>query len=280
VALSEGSSWLYLWPMGLFRRRNRARPPTARRETDAGSLPSRIDCGCATATGDRPDNQDRCRVSPRWAIISDGAGGSAGGALAAELTVGEVVSRLEASDREIDEEVLTRAVIAANRAVRSRRAENAGVGAMAATLTIAVATALGADESSWLVVNVGDSPAWLAASHGLVRVTEEHNVAAELARSGAISREAARMHPGRHAITRAIGIADLVMVELGPVTMHPGDQLVLASDGLEVLGEAEMQEVLRGASSAGDAARRLVDAAVRNDAPDNVTVAVLHHPQE
>jgi PPM family protein phosphatase len=128
------------------------------------------------------------------------------------------------------------------------------------------------------VANVGDSPAWLADSHDLTRMAEEHNVAAELVRSGVISRDAARTHPGRHAITRAMGIAETVSVEPAHVVLHPGDRLVVASDGLEVLGEPEMAEVIRGAPTARDTARRRVDAALSADASDNITVAVLRHP--
>src|SRR6266545_3332130 len=135
--------------MGLFGRRSRRRGLLARRRADA--LASRIDVGCATATGPRPDNQDRCEVSPRWAIISDGAGGYAGGALAAELTVREVVARLDGSKGAIDETVVNQALMHANAAVRSRRASDAAVSDMAATLTLAIATAVQADESNWLV---------------------------------------------------------------------------------------------------------------------------------
>jgi protein phosphatase len=212
--------------------------------------------------------------------MSDGAGGSPGGALAAELTVRAVVSHLGARDRAIDEGALTEAVGNANVAVRSRRASDGAVDAMTATLTLAVATAVDEKQSSWLVVNVGDSPAWVDDSHGFTRVTEEHNLAAELVRSGAISRDAARMHPGRHVITRSIGAEASVMVDPVRVTLRPGDQLVLASDGLEALSEVEMHEAIREASGAADAAHRLVEAALAKGATDNVTVAVLLHPQE
>src|SRR5262245_23260969 len=268
---------MYLFPMKWFGRRRRRPHPAARHEADAGWLPSPIAFGCATATGSRPDNQDRYAVGPLWAVISDGAGGAAGGALAAELTVREVVSCLDASDGAIDAEVLDQAVTRANVVVRSRRATDAAVAAMAATLTLAVAIAVHGKESHWLVVNVGDSPAWLVDARGCTRVTEEHNVAAELVRSGAISRDAARLHPGRNLVTRAIGIADSVMVDPVAVTLHPCDQLVIASDGVEVLNETEMQDAVSGASSATNAARRLVDAALTHGADDHVTVAVLRH---
>jgi PPM family protein phosphatase len=195
------------------------------------------------------------------------------------LTVREVVECLDASEGAIDETVVNQAVMRANTAVRSRRASDAAVADMAATLTLAIATAVHSDESAWLVANVGDSPAWLAVSHGFTRVTEEHNLAAELVRSGVISRDAARMHPGRHVVTQAIGGADTVMVDPVHVALHPGDQLVVASDGLEVLNEAKVQEVVREAPTAQDAARRLVDAALSGNASDNVTVAVLRHLQ-
>jgi len=195
------------------------------------------------------------------------------------LTVREVVACLDASEGAIDETVVHQAVIGANAAVRSGRASDAAVADMVATLTVAVATSVHADESSWIVVNVGDSPAWLAASDGFARVTEEHNVAAELVRSGVISRDAARRHPGRHVVTRAMGAADTVIVDPAHVALHPDDQLVVGSDGLEVLSEPEMQEVIRRAPTARDAARRLVDAALSGDASDNVTVAVLRHLQ-
>jgi PPM family protein phosphatase len=195
------------------------------------------------------------------------------------LTVREVVACLDASEGAIDETVVNQAVMRANTAVRSRRASDGAVADMVATLTLAIATAVHSDESSWLVVNVGDSPAWLVASHGFTRVTEEHNMAAELVRSGVISRDAARVHPGRHVVTRAIGAADRVMVDPAHVALHPGDELVVASDGLEVLSEPEMQEVIRHAPTARDTARRLVDAALSGNASDNVTVAVLRHLQ-
>ena len=68
-----------------------------------------------------------------------------------------------------------------------------------------------------------------------------------------------------------------MMVDPVHIALHRGDQLVVASDGLEVLNEPEVQEVIRGAPTARDAARRLVDGALSGNASDNVTVAVLRH---
>lgn len=236
-----------------------------------------MDVGSATDTGPRPDNQDRCAVSPGWAIVSDGVGGHAGGGLAAELTVEAVASVLDAAGT-VDEQVLARAADAANDAVRTGRRDDPAVGDMGATLTVAAAVSIGADESRWLVASVGDSPAWRVTATGAERLTQDHTLAAELARAGAITEADAARHPGRHVIIRSIGAEDRVEPDIGGTALRPGEALVLASDGLsDVVEAAEIHAVTTHAASAADAASRLVAAALARDASDNVTAAVVRH---
>lgn len=233
-----------------------------------------IDTGWATATGPRPDNQDRVATSSRWAVVSDGAGGLRGGARAAQLSLDAAVARLESSGDRLGEQVACQAVVDANAAVRAGR-RDPDVASMAATLTLAVATTVDATGSTWSLLTVGDSPAWARTPSGLHRLSEEDNLASELVRAGAISRSEAREHPGRHVITRAMGSDVTVATTPVTVTLTPGDGLVLASDGVEVLDEAAMMGAMDGTSTADDAARRLVDAALAAGATDNVTVAVV-----
>jgi PPM family protein phosphatase len=242
-----------------------------------GNDPRLIDAGWATATGPRPDNQDRAATSTRWAVVSDGAGGHRGGALAAQLTVDAVVARLSLPGEPLDEASVRAAATEANAAVRARRSADLEVATMVATLTLAVARSVEPIGSTWSLVDVGDSPAWLFAAGRLRRVSEEDNLAAELVRSGAISRAEARRHPGRHLITRAMGSDDTVDASPTTVSLRPGDGLVLASDGIEVVGEATMADIMTRSPTAGVAAHRLVDAALARDATDNVTVAVVRH---
>lgn len=247
-----------------------------------------VDCGSATARGSRPSNQDRCAVSPRWAIVSDGVGGHAGGDVAAELTVEVVVATLRrAADGTVaagadpvtdgvDERLLQRAVWAANDTVRGRRQADPALAAMGATLTFAVAVSVGPDQSRWLVASVGDSPAWLVTGAGVTPLTEDHTLAVELVRTGAITPEQAASHPARHVIVRSIGHEEHVVADTRAVTLRPGDALVIASDGLtEALDAAGLHRLSDG--DAGHVARRLVDAALRAGATDNVTVAVVRH---
>lgn len=238
--------------------------------------PGPVEAGWATATGPRPDNQDRVAVGSRWAVVGDGVGGQEGGAVAAELAV-EAAAGVLASAPVTDARVVEQAMAAANATVRERRSADPALSAMATTLILAGARSVAPDHSSWTVAGVGDSPAWLAAGGRLTRVSEEDNVAAVLVRAGAISPEEARDHPGRHMITQAVGSDRHLVFEPAAVTLAPGDALVLASDGIEVLDDAAILSVVSAAATASAAAHRLVEAALAARTTDNVTVAVVRH---
>jgi serine/threonine protein phosphatase PrpC len=235
-----------------------------------------IDVGWATDVGGRSENQDRCAVSPRWAIVCDGLGGLAGGATAAQLAVEAAASCLASRHGMLDGAAVEQAINDANEAVLAGRAADEAVSGMCATLTLAVATAVSWDESAWLVGNVGDSPAWLVAAAGPSRVTEDQNVAADLVRAGSITADAARQHPGRHVVTQAIGVGRQVRPSIRPALLHRDEALVVASDGLSEL-PVDVVELLARSRSSEEAAAGLVRFALDDGATDNVTAAVIRH---
>lgn len=268
--------------MGFWRRRRQSVPatqPIDPVDSVHDCADGLVECAFATARGARPDNQDRCAVSPRWAVLSDGAGGHAGGALAAQLTVDTVLSRLQASDGELSAELLGEAASRANDAVRQGRHDPAVAG-MAATLIVAVATSADEEGSSWLVANVGDSRAWLVTADTATQITEDDNVAAQLVRSGELTPEQALAHPGRNWITRAIGSEGSVEPRITPVRLRLGEALLLASDGLDVLSTGTIAEIMAAGSSPADVASTLVRSALAHGSLDNVTAAVVRHVSE
>jgi len=237
-----------------------------------------IDFACASDVGGRSENQDRCGASTRWGLVSDGVGGHAGGALAAEVTVRTAVKTLDAAGDPFDERITGEAIRLANDAVQAHRDADVRVADMAATLTIATARSVAPDQSRWVLANVGDSPAWLVTAAEALHVTVEHTMTAELLRAGAIPPEAASTHPQRHVVTRAIGMESQVLADSRAITLAAGDSLILASDGLsDVMGADEIFQVVAGAPTAEDMARRLVEAALGRATADNVTVVVLRH---
>jgi PPM family protein phosphatase len=118
------------------------------------------DTGYASDPGPRATNQDRAAVSANWAVISDGAGGHAGGDAAAELAVQAVTSRLGRSAGLYDVAAVIEALSEANAAGRSRRRTDADLADMAATLSIAACTSSRPGSRRWVIANLGDSPVW------------------------------------------------------------------------------------------------------------------------
>ncbi|HXH58800.1 PP2C family protein-serine/threonine phosphatase [Iamia sp.] len=269
--------------MDRFRRRfpGRTHPPTpsvGRGEAVAIERGAYLDRGGASATGVRPENQDRWAVGPCWGVVCDGVGGHAGGARAAQLALDAVTSSLAAPDRPVSGADLDTAVEAATRAVRAGQDDDPTVSHMASTLTVASAIAVEPDASVWTVIHVGDSPAWLVTATESRPITCDHNLAGDLARAGSLSTADAAGHPGRRLLTRAIGVDDHAKPDTISVTLAPGDALVLASDGLsDVLDAAAIDEGLSPANSATDGAERLVRMALDRGTTDNVTVVVLRH---
>ena len=224
-----------------------------------------FDLGGATATGQRPENQDRWAIDAdgRWGAVSDGVGGAAGGARAAALAIGAATEALEAR-RPIAE-----AFSAAHATVRAAQEIEKALGRMAATLTIAARVG-----NEWSVAGAGDSPAFLFGRSSR-RLLIPHTLAQSLVTAGAISREEGDRHPGRHAITRGIGHHASATPDVVTVSLAPGDILVLASDGVEVLTGAEMRDALLDAATASEGAAALVQAALNAGARDNVTAVVI-----
>jgi serine/threonine protein phosphatase PrpC len=233
--------------------------------------------GCSD-TGRRAENQDRWAAGARWAVVCDGVGGHAGGAVAAQLALDVVRAHLgedPPASAAAAERRLREAALAANEAVADGRRAGPAVADMATTLTAAVAVVARSGGRRWVVLQVGDSPAWRVGPDAARSITWDHNLVGDLVRAGALSAEDAIGHRGRHVVTRALGVAATVEPEVFTVDLAPGEALVLASDGLsDVAGPGAAVAVCADAPDATAAARALVTLALARGTMDNVTVVV------
>ncbi len=82
------------------------------------------------------------------------------------------------------------------------------------------------------LVHVGDSRAYLIRRGRIRQLTDDHSLVAEMVRRREISPVAAREHPHRHVLTRAVGVRRSVEGDLAELTPECGDVVVLCSDGL------------------------------------------------
>lgn len=97
-----------------------------------------------------------------------------------------------------------------------------------------------------------------------------------MVRRGEIGREAARTHPDKNIITRAVGAAKEVEIDFFEVSLQRGTEILLCSDGLtNMVEDEEIRRILKGQRDTAEKAERLILAANQNGGKDNITVVVI-----
>lgn len=228
----------------------------------------------------RAQNEDACALpAPGVAedrlgtllALADGAGGVPGGAEASREAVAYLQAVYYAGYGPPDPgERLRAAVVAVNALNRMGQRKQTEANAHLSTLVAAVIL----DEQIW-IANVGDSRAYLAspAQPGLHQLSEDHSARMRSAKAGQAGQQDPRQDFPEGAITRAIGLDDDCQVDTYRYTWSPGDRLLLCSDGLIRLSQAEMWQTLFD-GPVGAVARLLVLKAVAVDGSDNCTALV------
>lgn len=197
------------------------------------------------------------------AVVADGMGGHAGGAVASKLVVEALVATVAAGGS------LLQGLQKANEAVAAGAAGKPELAGMGSTL---IAVRLKGSEMGW--ISVGDSPLYLVAEAGLERLNADHSMAPQidaLAKRGVISASEAANHPGRHTLREAVMGQPLALIDEGNRTLQSGSRLLLCSDGVQSLTDDKI------AAHASGTARSLIDAVLAVGAPhqDNITVIKL-----
>lgn len=126
------------------------------------------------------------------------------------------------------------------------------------------------------VAHVGDSRVYRLRSGRIRQLTDDHSLVGELQRRGEISADAAREHPHRHVLTRALGVRTEAEPDLGELMLAPGDVFVLCSDGLtNHVCDEEIEKAVIGEHELDAACEGLVALANARGGEDNVTVLIV-----
>jgi PPM family protein phosphatase len=205
--------------------------------------------------------------------VADGMGGHEKGEVASQLTldiVRQQFSQQPPSDPYGD--WLKAAAITANEAVLARQEPNAPERKMGSTLVMALVVGRQA-----YIANVGDSRAYCLHSEGITQISEDHSLVERLVQIGQITREEARVHRQRNVIYNTIGDKSNLQVSLYETTLHPGDRLLLCSDGLNtMLTDEEILALGRQHATPAAACKAMVQAAKLAGGADNITAIIVH----
>jgi protein phosphatase len=245
--------------------------------------------GAATDPGRvRARNEDRFVADGDLAFFAvvDGMGGHAGGELAS-ATIAEAVTAFiretaGGSDKTwptgLDARLsvlanrLQAAIRSANRTLASRAQADAALSGSGATLAAALF-----GDNRFAVSHVGDCRVYLLREGRLSQITRDHSVVAEQVAQGLIDSEAARTHPLRHVVTRAVSGQAGLAIDILEMEVKAGDRLVLCSDGIHgVLTDNEITALVSAnGRSLDEVCRAVIDETNARGGPDNATTVVV-----
>ena len=209
-------------------------------------------------------------------LVADGMGGHQAGDLASKLTVETVVNQVSVSVGEEPEELLREAFRMANRKIRQTAAGHREYYGMGTTL---VGCTIGGEEL--LVANGGDSRLYNYTEKGFSQITVDHSLVEEMVRAGSLDRKAARVHPERNVITRAIGAEDDLKVDFFRIPLKDCGLILMCSDGLSsMIDDNEIESVLSGARSLEEMAGILIALANRAGGKDNISIILIDTSQD
>ena len=210
-------------------------------------------------------------------LLADGMGGHNAGEVASELAVNSIREALQdvlapnlVASNVIDfNDALREAIIYANDEIirmANERLECAGMGT-----TIVITLFHG---NRVIIANVGDSRIYRLREKKLTQISKDHSLVQEMLDNGYISEEEAQMSASRNLITRALGIADQVEVDVTQDTVEDGDLYLLCSDGLTdlVTDDEILQLLLLYKDDLKSGCQELISMANEKGGKDNISV--------
>ena len=226
-----------------------------------------MEWGAATDRGlVRSINEDSLLAAPPVFLVADGMGGYQAGATASAIVVEEFTIPAEVA------RVTAEWVIQSFERADSRIRFGAGGGTTVAGMVVVQQDS----NPYWLFFNIGDSRVYRCADGVLAQVSVDHSVVQELVDDGRIEPEAARFHPERHIITRAVGADEKPHPDFWLIPAEAGERLLLCSDGLSSeLDAGTIAAIVTGPGTPQEIANSLIAQALSAGGRDNVTTVVV-----
>jgi PPM family protein phosphatase len=217
-----------------------------------------------------------------WAV-ADGMGGHIGGDVAANTAIAMVKARADLHAIALQEgqgeprDFLVDVIAQGQDAILQRAKLEPKLKNMGTTIVALVI--LPSPTPTAHVAHVGDSRAYLFRSGKLTLLTRDHTLIEKYLERGLLTPTAARTHPERHVLTRALGMPSAAKPDIAAHPLEPSDVLLLCTDGLtKMLEDHEIQDVL--AKSQDDPMRAcdaLIAESLARGGEDNVTAIVIAH---
>ncbi|MEA5114183.1 MAG: Stp1/IreP family PP2C-type Ser/Thr phosphatase [Geobacteraceae bacterium] len=208
------------------------------------------------------------------AIVADGVGGGNSGKIASSLAVTEIRERYYAFPAGQPLIALKQSMMAANHEILARSRQDPSLEGMATTCTVFLM--IGNDG---FVCHAGDSRAYLLRDGNLRQLTEDHTLVNKLLQDGLLTFDAAKSHPQRNIIVKALGSDEEFEPETLQLELEGNDTVLLCSDGLHgLIPDGTIASTL-GSLPLQQAGKTLITLAKQAGGTDNITVILLRKAQ-
>ena len=226
----------------------------------------------------RSNNEDSVAFDDSTAlmVLADGMGGYNAGEIASGMATAFIKSELsrwlsEAGDGASLREVRRAMEICvdnANLSIFNSANSNTQYAGMGTTLVVGVFR-----HDKLLLGHIGDSRCYLYRSGTLVQVTKDHSLLQEQIDAGLITPEQAATSSIKNLVTRALGVEEMVMLEINEHHVEVGDLYVMCSDGLsDMVSDTTIAKIIGEKTGLNELAGQLIDAANGNGGRDNISV--------
>ena len=206
--------------------------------------------------------------------IADGMGGHKAGEIASKITIDHIISSFSKIEtigsKENAIEWLRNTVNEINNQIIDYANNNPNSKGLGTTLVIAIKT-----EDYILYGNIGDSSGFVIKNGILHKVTKDHTYVNMLINNGKLTEEAAKNHPAKHLLTRALGSSEHIEIDIFDIDTSVRG-LFLCSDGLtNMLTNEQIEKTLNSNLSIEEIVIKLIKKANSRGGTDNITIAYL-----
>jgi len=239
----------------------------------------------------REHNEDSyCILSGhRLFVVADGMGGHRAGDVASHMATKEMTAFFDAtsidgddlewpseenSQLTPDQNRLVSSVKHANQRIFQASVGNRSVQGMGTTV---VGALYARDDHKIHIAHVGDSRAYRVRAGDITQLTRDHSLLNDYLLVMPNLTDTQRERLPSNVITRALGMQDVVAVDLYFEDVEPGDAYVLCSDGLNgmVSDDCILDIVHDAGPDVETAVKALISQANQNGGEDNITVVIV-----
>ena len=209
------------------------------------------------------------------AVLCDGMGGHKAGDVASEMAVshlGDAWKRNNLTDVDAITEWIQEHINKENERIVEKSSQYPDLEGMGTTLVAAALV-----KNVFIIANIGDSRAYQVMHGNLKQITDDHSLVNELLKSGEITTEAAMQHPQKNILTRSLGVAKKVEVDVMTIPVLEGDLLLLCSDGLtNMVNDNEIEKIVNiSDATIEEKVLSLISLANARGGYDNITVILI-----